>query len=235
MPNFENLGFILVKFKMLKNLNFKSFKKGDILFNGLIKDFGTVIKFDGKTLILKSNLKPNLGDSIAVNGACLSVVKVFYNGFNVELSDESKRVLAVQNLKGKVHLEPALKVGDRVDGHFVQGHIDGLGEIYKITTLKSGFDFFIKLPLNLMPLMANKGSVAIDGVSLTINEVLKDGIRLTIIPLTMKDTLFGEYKVGRVVNVESDLLARYTKRILGYRDKKKELSWEEIDHISSLY
>ena len=205
------------------------------MFNGLIKDFGTVIKFDGKTLILKSNLKPNLGDSTAVNGACLSVVKVFYNGFNVELSDESKSVLAVQNLKGKVHLEPALKVGDRVDGHFVQGHIDGLGEIYKITTLKSGFDFFIKLPSNLMPLMAHKGSVAIDGVSLTINEVLKDGIRLTIIPLTMKDTLFGEYKVGRVVNVESDLLARYTKRILDYKDKKKELSWEEIDHISSLY
>ena len=205
------------------------------MFNGLIKDFGTVIKFDGKTLILKSNLKPNIGDSIAVNGACLSVVKVFNNGFNVELSDESKSVLAVQNLKGKVHLEPALKVGDRVDGHFVQGHIDGLGEIYKITTLKSGFDFFIKLPLNLMPLMANKGSVAIDGVSLTINEVLKDGIRLTITPLTMKDTLFGEYRVGRVVNVESDLLARYTKRILSYKYEKKELSWEEIDHISSLY
>ncbi|MCZ6150562.1 riboflavin synthase [Campylobacter ureolyticus] len=205
------------------------------MFNGLIREFGEVVKFDGKTLSLKSSLKPNIGDSIAVNGACLSVVKVFYNGFNVELSDESKSVLAVQNLKGKVHLEPALKVGDRVDGHFVQGHIDGLGEIYKITTLKSGFDFFIKLPLNLMPLMANKGSVAIDGVSLTINEVLKDGIRLTIIPLTMKDTLFGEYKVGRVVNVESDLLARYTKRILGYKDKKKELSWEEIDHISSLY
>ncbi len=205
------------------------------MFNGLIREFGEVVKFDGKTLSLKSSLKPNIGDSIAVNGACLSVVKVFYNGFNVELSDESKSVLAVQNLKGKVHLEPALKVGDRVDGHFVQGHIDGLGEIYKITTLKSGFDFFIKLPLNLMPLMANKGSVAIDGVSLTINEVLKDGIRLTIIPLTMKDTLFGEYKVGRVVNVESDLLARYTKRILSYKNEKKELSWEEIDHISSLY
>lgn len=205
------------------------------MFNGLIREFGEVVKFDGKTLSLKSSLKPNIGDSIAVNGACLSVVKVFYNGFNVELSDESKSVLAVQNLKGKVHLEPALKVGDRVDGHFVQGHIDGLGEIYKITTLKSGFDFFIKLPSNLMPLMAHKGSVAIDGVSLTINEVLKDDIRLTIIPLTMKDTLFGEYKVGRVVNVESDLLARYTKRILDYKDKKKELSWEEIDHISSLY
>lgn len=205
------------------------------MFNGLIREFGEVVKFDGKTLSLKSSLKPNIGDSIAVNGACLSVVKVFYNGFNVELSDESKSVLAVQNLKGKVHLEPALKVGDRVDGHFVQGHIDGLGEIYKITTLKSGFDFFIKLPSNLMPLMAHKGSVAIDGVSLTINEVLKDGIRLTIIPLTMKDTLFGEYKVGRVANVESDLLARYTKRILDYKDKKKELSWEEIDHISSLY
>lgn len=205
------------------------------MFNGLIREFGEVVKFDGKTLSLKSNLKPNMGDSIAVNGACLSVVKVFYNGFNVELSDESKSVLAVQNLKGKVHLEPALKVGDRVDGHFVQGHIDGLGKIYKITPLKSGFDFFIKLPLNLMPLMANKGSVAIDGVSLTINEVLKDGIRLTIIALTMKDTLFGEYEVGRIVNVESDLLARYTKRILSYKDEKKELSWEEIDHISSLY
>lgn len=205
------------------------------MFNGLIKDFGTVIKFDGKTLILKSNLKPNLGDSIAVNGACLSVVKVFENGFSVELSDESKSVLAVRNLKGKVHLEPALKISDKVDGHFVQGHIDGLGEIYKITPLKSGFDFFIKLPLSIMPLMANKGSVAIDGVSLTISEVLKDSIRLTIIPLTMKDTLFGEYKVGRIVNVESDLLARYVKQILSFKDEKKGLSWEEVERISSLY
>ncbi|MCR8684480.1 riboflavin synthase [Campylobacter ureolyticus] len=205
------------------------------MFNGLIREFGEVVKFDGKTLSLKSNLKPNIGDSIAVNGACLSVVKVFDNGFNVELSDESKSVLAVQNLKGKVHLEPALKVGDRVDGHFVQGHIDGLGEIYKITPLKSGCDFFIKLPLSIMPLMANKGSVAIDGVSLTISEVLKDSIRLTIIPLTMKDTLFGEYKVGRIVNVESDLLARYVKQILSFKDEKKGLSWEEVERISSLY
>lgn len=86
-----------------------------------------------------------------------------------------------------------------------------------------------------MHLMSNKGSVCVEGVSLTINEVLAGGVRLTIIPITFKESLFGEFKVGRRVNIESDLLARYVAHQLGFKNKKTETTWEEIDHIASLY
>ena len=202
------------------------------MFNGLIREFAQVLKFDKKTLSLKSNLNPNLGDSIAINGACLSVTAKFDGGFSVELSSESEDVLAIENFKGLVHAEPAIRFGDRIDGHLMQGHIDYIGEIYQISKLKSGFDFYIKLPKDAMSLVANKGSIGVDGVSLTINEVLSNAVRLTIIPITMKDTLFGLYKVGRKVNIETDLLARYAQQIL---KPKKELSWVDVERISSLY
>ncbi|NLK66029.1 MAG: riboflavin synthase [Campylobacteraceae bacterium] len=202
------------------------------MFNGLIREFAEVVKFDGKTLSLKSNLNPNLGDSIAINGACLSVTAKFNGGFDVELSSESEDVLATENLKGLVHAEPAIRLGDKIDGHLMQGHIDYIGEIYQISRLKTGYDFYIRLPKEAMSLVANKGSIGVDGVSLTISEVLKGSIRLTIIPITMKDTLFGSYKVGRRVNIETDLIARYVKRIL---NPTKELSWADVERITSLY
>ncbi|QQF52203.1 riboflavin synthase [Campylobacter fetus subsp. venerealis] len=207
------------------------------MFNGLIREIAKVVKFDGKTLSLAANFKPNLGDSIAVNGACLSVVSVSESGFSVELSSESKELLAIENYKNRVHIEPAMRLGDRLDGHLMQGHIDALGVITKIEPLKTGVNFYIKLPKNIMHLVATKGSIAVEGVSLTINEVFKDSIRLTIIPLSLKDSLFGEFKVGRKVNVETDLLARYTDRILSMKDKKNsgDLSWQEADFYASLY
>ena len=207
------------------------------MFNGLIREIAEVVSFDGKNLRIRAKFRPeHIGDSIAINGACLSVTQIFTDGFCVEVSSETAAVIATGNFKGRVHIEPAMKLGERIDGHLVQGHIDGVGEIAKITKLKSGYDFFINLPKDLMPFVANKGSVAIDGVSLTINEVLKSGIRLTIIPQTMKDTLFGEFKAGRAVNVETDLLARYAARILGFMGEKKEsLSWDQVNLISSLY
>ena len=207
------------------------------MFNGLIREIGEVVSFSGNSLRVRAKFRPeHIGDSIAINGACLSVMEIFADGFCVEVSSETAAVIATQNLHGKVHIEPAMRLGDRIDGHLVQGHIDGVGEITKITKLKSGYDFFINLPKNLMPFVANKGSVAIDGVSLTINEVFSGGIRLTIIPQTMKDTLFGGFAVGRKVNVETDLLARYAARILGFSSEKKEsLSWDQVNLISSLY
>ncbi|OCR91333.1 riboflavin synthase subunit alpha [Campylobacter fetus subsp. testudinum] len=207
------------------------------MFNGLIREIAKVKSFDGKFLNLEAKFKPNLGDSIAINGACLSVVSLQNGGFSVELSSESSKVLALENYKDKVHMEPAMKIGDRIDGHLLQGHIDAVGEITSIKNLPSGTDFFVKLPKDVMHLVANKGSIAVEGVSLTINEVLQNVIRLTIIPISLKDTLFGEFKVGRRVNVETDLLARYTDRILSMKNKKNngDLSWQEADFYASLY
>lgn len=269
------------------------------MFNGLIREIAQVASFSGDSLRLRARYRPALGDSVAVNGACLSVTRLFADGFTVQLSSETARVIAAQNLRGSVHIEPAMRLGERIDGHLIQGHIDAVGEIYKISKLLSGVDFFIRAPLHIVPLLAPKGSVAIDGVSLTINEVLEGGgnfihkdpfganfsysslrgqnfsgsnsvrdpnlldvnlkseaqscaIRLTIIPLTLKDTLFGTYKIGRRVNIETDLLARYVAAQLGFAggrlvrgtdtarndsaDGEEEgLSWDAVDKILSLY
>ncbi|EOI9809364.1 riboflavin synthase [Campylobacter jejuni] len=203
------------------------------MFNGLIREIAKVQSYQNNTLSLKAKYCPNLGDSIAVNGACLSVTKLYEGGFEVELSRESRTHIVIENLKDKVHIEPALRYGDRIDGHLMQGHIDFIGTLEKIQKDENGVDFYISLPKEAMKFMAEKGSIAVDGVSLTINEILKNGIRLTIIPITFKETLFKDYQVGRKINIESDLLARYIYAQL--QGKNKGLSWEEVERISYLY
>ncbi|HDZ4930708.1 TPA: riboflavin synthase [Campylobacter jejuni] len=203
------------------------------MFNGLIREIAKVQSYQNNTLSLKAKYRPNLGDSIAVNGACLSVTKLYEGGFEVELSRESRTHIAIENLKDKVHIEPALRYGDRIDGHLMQGHIDFIGILEKIQKDENGVDFYISLPKEAMKFMAEKGSIAVDGASLTINEILKNGIRLTIIPITFKETLFKDYQVGRKINIESDLLARYIYAQL--QGKNKGLSWEEVERISYLY
>ncbi|EAK2852326.1 riboflavin synthase [Campylobacter jejuni] len=203
------------------------------MFNGLIREIAKVQSYQNNTLSLKAKYRPNLGDSIAVNGACLSVTKLYEGGFEVELSRESRTHIAIENLKDKVHIEPALRYGDGIDGHLMQGHIDFIGTLEKIQKDENGVDFYISLPKEAMKFIAEKGSIGVDGVSLTINEILKNGIRLTIIPITFKETLFKDYQVGRKINIESDLLARYIYAQL--QGKNKGLSWEEVERISYLY
>ena len=204
------------------------------MFNGLIREIAQVVSYSQNILRLKANFHPNLGDSIAVNGACLSVIKLHEDGFSVELSAESRANIAVENLKERVHIEPAIKLGDRVDGHLMQGHIDFIGKISNIKKNENGVDFYIDLPRDAMSLMSNKGSVGVEGVSLTVNEILPKGIRLTIIPITFKDSLFSTFKVGRRVNIESDLLARYVARQF-FCKQDSTLSWDDVERISSLY
>lgn len=203
------------------------------MFNGLIREIAFVKSYENHKLVLRAKHRPNLGDSVAVNGACLSVTRIFEDGFELELSKESRENLAIENLKDRVHIEPALRFGERIDGHLMQGHIDFIGVLKQISKNENGVDFIISLPREAMDLMAKKGSVAIDGVSLTINEVFENAIRLTIIPITFRESLFQSYKIGRRVNVESDLLARYIKAQL--KNQKKELSWDEVEKISFLY
>lgn len=210
------------------------------MFNGLIREIAQVASYSQNTLRLKASYRPNLGDSIAVNGACLSVTQLHADGFSVELSAETRAHIVTENLRGRVHIEPAMRLADRVDGHLLQGHVDAIGEVACIERHENGVDFYINLPSSVMPLMANKGSIAVEGVSLTINEVLPTGVRLTIIPITFRESLFGEFEPGRRVNVESDLLARYVARQLEFgrsaqNGGKSEISWDESQHIASLY
>ncbi len=202
------------------------------MFTGLIREFGEVLSFKNDTLVIRANYKPNIGDSVAINGICLTAVSVGDGSFCVELSQESKRNIAYENLKEKVHLEPAMRLSDRLDGHIVQGHIDGIGLIKEIKKDKNALDFIVHVKEELIGLMMPKGSVAIDGVSLTINEVFRDSIRLTIIPHTYKNTLFLDYKINQRVNMETDLFARYIFNML---NKKKSLSWDDVDRMLNLY
>jgi riboflavin synthase len=202
------------------------------MFTGLIREQAEVLDFSGNILTLKAKHKPKIGDSICVNGACLTVIFVKDGVFKVELSFESRAILALENLKGKVHIEPSMALGEGLEGHLVQGHIDGVGKIVKIETKENSTDFYISLPENIHIFMIPKGSVAIDGVSLTINEVQQSEIRLTIISHTMRETLFHTYKTGRLVNIESDMIARYLYRLTA---KKKSDGWAEIDRIMAIY
>ncbi|MBP9565867.1 MAG: riboflavin synthase, partial [Sulfurospirillum sp.] len=167
------------------------------MFTGLIREFAEVVSYANNILTLRATYKPAIGDSIAINGACLTVIELFEGGFSVELSLESRSLLALENLKGKVHMEPALALGDRLDGHMVQGHVDCVGIIEKLNQRENGLDIEVSIPKASLKFVIPKGSVSIDGVSLTVNDVMKEGFRLTIIPHTLEKTLIASYKVGR--------------------------------------
>ena len=121
--------------------------------------------------LLKAHHKPKLGDSIAINGTCLSVVSIESDGFTVELSPETLTHIATEKLTGKVHIEPAMMMGDRFEGHIVQGHIDTIGTVASISNNGNSYDVIITVDPEFITLIPPKGSIAIDGISLTVNEV----------------------------------------------------------------
>lgn len=204
------------------------------MFTGLIREMATVQTYRNNQLTLKASYVPKIGDSIAINGACLTVVKLQEGSFTVELSPETQTYIAVENLKGKVHMEPAMQMGERFEGHIVQGHVDCLGEITDIKDNGNSVDFFISIPEEHRRFLIPKGSVTVDGVSLTINEVTETGFRLTIIPHTIKESLFGSYTRGHKVNIETDMFARYIFHLFN-PEKKASMSWNDIDKIAALY
>ena len=205
------------------------------MFTGLIREMAEVLSFNSNLLTLKAKYSPKIGDSIAINGACLTVVKVSSGTFGVELSPESQKILAMENFKGAIHMEPAMMMGDRFEGHIVQGHVDCLGVVKAINKNGNSTDFIIALPSEYAKYIIPKGSIAIDGVSLTVNEVMKDSFRLTIIPHTIENTLFKRYKIGTKVNLETDMFARYIYTMFKGDKKSDSLTWGQVDKIMASY
>lgn len=202
------------------------------MFTGLIREIGEASSGDGRDIKIKSFLKPQIGDSVAVNGICLTVTALYSDGFAVEAADETRRIVPPQKLIGKVHLEPAMMMGDRFEGHIVQGHVDTVGIVSDIRAGENAVEFIISVEPEYIKYIIPKGSVTIDGVSLTVNDVYDDSFRLTIIPHTVANTLFKDYKRGSRVNIETDLFARYIEHILSHRQlHKKDLKWQDIDAI----
>lgn len=204
------------------------------MFTGLIREMAKVVSLQNSFLTLKAKYSPKIGDSVAVNGACLTVVRFTNDTFTVELSPESQKILAMENYRGEVHIEPAMMMGDRFEGHIVQGHVDCLGTIKTIKKDGNSTDYIISLPSEYAKYIIPKGSITVDGVSLTVNDVLEDAFRLTIIPHTIENTLFKTYKVGSKVNLETDMFARYIYNMFG-KGKKDGLSWDKVDSIMASY
>ncbi len=203
------------------------------MFTGLIREMGNVKSLQNNRLSISSSHKAKLGDSIAINGTCLSVVSLEHDGFTVELSPETQAHVALERLTAKVHVEPAMMMGDRFEGHIVQGHVDAIGVVSEIKNNGNSYDVFINVDPEFISLIVPKGSITIDGVSLTVNDVGQNSFRLTIIPITMKETLFGIYKKGTRVNVETDMFARYVQHFL--KNQQATMTWDDVDKISALY
>ena len=158
-----------------------------------------------------------IGDSIAVNGVCLTAVRLLDNGFDTDVSVETLDVTTLKQLAvgDAVNLEPALRVGDALGGHLVSGHVDGIGRMTARADDARSIRMTFEVPGELSRYIAKKGSICVDGVSLTINEVSGNTFGLNIIPHTAEVTTMGAYEAGTTVNIEVDLLARYIERMLG--------------------
>ncbi|KHL90446.1 riboflavin synthase subunit alpha [Helicobacter pylori] len=206
------------------------------MFSGLIHQIAKVKSFKNNILSIESDLNPKLGDSIAVNGACLTAIESSKTHFSVELSQKTQNSVALENYKDLVHIEPALKADASLDGHFVQGHIDAIGVIEKIIHNANQVDFFISTSEETLLLCVEQGSIAIDGVSLTLSKVEEKGFWLTIIPYTLENTLFKTYKLKRRVNIETDMLVRSVASILKKtKGFEKNFSWNEVDALTLGY
>ncbi len=158
----------------------------------------------------------SIGASIAVNGVCLTVVTSHEDGFSVDVSQATLDCTSLQHLAvdQPVNLEPALRMGDPLDGHLVSGHVDGVGHVESIVPVGGSQQLTISVPNKLLPLIAPKGSICIDGVSLTVNEVTHNKVTVNIVPHTAQVTIIGTYQVGQRVNIEIDLIARYLAQLV---------------------
>ena len=194
------------------------------MFTGIIKAKGTITAAEQRggdvRLTVRSGGLPwhdfEVGESIAVNGVCLTAVALHDDGFDTDVSNETLDVTALGNLDvgSDVNLEPSLSLGERLGGHLVSGHVDCTGTVVSQGADARSIRLQIRIPDAYARYVARKGSVCVDGVSLTVNEVSGNTFDLNIIPHTAAVTIIGDYVEGTVVNIEVDLLARYIERLL---------------------
>jgi riboflavin synthase len=196
------------------------------MFTGIISDIGEVAQRDGGRFVIRCAYRAEsiaIGASIACDGACLTAVAVnpkdSGSTFAVDVSNEtlSKTTLGEWQPGRRINLERALKAGDELGGHIVSGHVDGVGRIAAMREDGVSRRFSIDVPADLAPYIASKGSVALDGISLTVNEVEEKLFGISIIPHTLTHTTLGAKKPGDRVNLEVDVVARYVARLMELR------------------
>ena len=191
------------------------------MFTGIIEQKGKVLALDANAsgarlhIIPASPLSCKLGQSVSVSGACLTVAMISHGELSFDLAEETLRRTTLGSLKAgdSVNLEQALQVGSRLGGHFVSGHVDGLGKLLAIRPAGEAAEYDFELPAELHKYVAHKGSIAVDGVSLTPWETTRSGFSVALIPHTLKTTTLGLLKAGDAVNIEIYVLARYVERL----------------------
>ena len=194
------------------------------MFTGIVQCFGVVRNHENYNGELRLTvdaraLAPEpikVGDSVSVNGVCLTVVENREYWLRFDVSTETLKVTNLDQLSvgSRVNLELALSPGDRMGGHFVSGHVDGIAQLVAKQAIGSSEKMELAAPTHLLRYIANKGSVCLDGVSLTVNRVTENGFEVNIVPHTLRATTLGQYQLGQRVHLEVDVLARYLERLL---------------------
>ena len=203
------------------------------MFTGIVEDLGKIEAITKKgrdvAFVISAN-KINVneldhGESISVNGACLTVISLGKKAFEVKASHETLSRTNLSNIRvgSSVNLERALKVGDRLGGHIVNGHVDGIGRITSIEQKGESKEVWVTLMPELSRYVVEKGSIAIDGVSLTVNRVDGDNFSVNIIPYTQDVTIFGDMKIGHSVNVECDMIGKYVEKFVVEKKERKDI------------
>jgi riboflavin synthase len=207
------------------------------MFTGIIEDLGVIRRIDRKgdsaSFIIETSLDlsdTKIGDSISVNGVCLTIVSISKNSFGVDISHEtlSRSNLSLTKVNQKLNLERALKLSDRLGGHIVTGHVDGLGEIKRILRIGEYIDITISIPDTLSKYIIEKGSVAVDGISLTVNSCKVGEFSVTLIPHTILNTTLGIAKPGYKVNIENDIIGKYIEHLL-IKEKKEGITYNFLE------
>ncbi|MCS6959559.1 MAG: riboflavin synthase [Pseudanabaenaceae cyanobacterium SKYGB_i_bin29] len=198
------------------------------MFTGLIRSLGVVQNINDRQLeVVGVNFPFALGDSIAVNGVCLTVSYLIEGGFGTDVSPETRRRTNLGYLKAgnRVNLEPSLAVGDKIGGHFVTGHVDGLGTLRSMTLQGNSWWLDFAVPPHLQKYLAEKGSIAVNGVSLTI-ATCHDGFQVAVIPHTFYHTNLQHVNNNVPVNLEMDILAKYVESLLKFKQPTASLTTE---------
>ena len=200
------------------------------MFTGLVAELGTVQRLarQGNSYHLTVGAKKvlenlKIGDSVAVNGACLTVVRMDDSGFTADVMPETVRLTNIGSLQpgSRVNLERTLRLCDGLDGHIVSGHVEGLGTISEQRPEGIAVVVTISTPPELLKYIIKKGSIAIDGISLTVTEITDTSFSVSLIPHTAKETTLGLKKVGDSVNLETDILGKYVERMLTWNQKQE--------------
>jgi riboflavin synthase len=189
------------------------------MFTGLVREVGTVVSFEDGRLRVESSIAAAIGDSVAIDGVCLTVVDGDRKTLAFDAVPEtlSRTTLGRLESGAAVNLEPALKAGEALGGHYVQGHVDGIGRVRSVGAEGDGRRVWVDAPPDILRYCVEKGSIAVNGVSLTVADLDGDGFAVALVPHTLAVTTLGAAAAGEEVNLETDVLAKYVEKLAGLR------------------